>query len=54
MDNVRSDILVKLRCSDYGFECDFEVQGDEDHVVMQFMQHNNEEHGIGYRKEDVR
>ena len=38
----------------YWFECDFEVKGNEDHVVMQFMQYNNEEHGIGYRKEDGR
>jgi predicted small metal-binding protein len=46
--------MVKLRCDDYGFECDFEVEGDEDHVVEQFMQHNNEEHGIDYRKEAVK
>ncbi|MDH3279235.1 MAG: DUF1059 domain-containing protein [Nitrosopumilus sp.] len=46
--------MVKLRCNDYGFECDFEVEGDEDQVVAQFMQHNNEEHGIDYRKEAVK
>ena len=46
--------MVKLRCNDYGFECDFEVDGDEDQVVAQFMQHNNEEHGIDYRKEAVK
>jgi predicted small metal-binding protein len=54
MDSVRWYIMVKLRCDDYGFECDFEVEGDEDHVVEQFMQHNNEEHGIDYRKEAVK
>ena len=31
--------LVKLRCNDYGFECNFEVKGDKEHVVTQFMQH---------------
>jgi len=46
--------MVKLRCNDYGFECDFEVEGDEDHVIAQFMQHSNEEHGIDYKKEAVK
>ena len=45
--------MEKLRCNDYGFECDFEVEGDEDQVVTQFMQHNNKEHGIDYSKEAV-
>lgn len=42
---------VKLRCNDYGFECDFEVKGDKEHVVTQFMRHVNDEHGIDYTKE---
>ena len=46
--------MVKLRCNDYGFECDFEVESDEDQVIAQFMQHNNEEHGIDYTKEAVK
>ena len=46
--------MVKLRCGDYGFECGFEVDGDEDYVVEQFMQHSYGEHGIDYRKEAVR
>ncbi len=55
MDSIRWwVIMVKLRCNDYGFECDFEVEGDEDHVVAQFMQHSNEEHGIDYKKEAVK
>jgi len=29
--------MVKLRCNDYGFECDFEVEGNENQVVAQFM-----------------
>ncbi|PBO84547.1 MAG: DUF1059 domain-containing protein [Thaumarchaeota archaeon] len=45
--------MVKLRCNDYGFECDFEVEGDREYVVVQFMQHTNEVHGIDYRKEAV-
>ncbi len=46
--------MVKLRCNDYGFECDFEAEGDEEHVITEFMRHTNEEHGIDYRKEAVK
>jgi len=45
---------VKLRCNDYGFVCDFEVEGDEEHVITEFMRHNDEEHGIDYRKDAVK
>ena len=45
------DLLVKLRCNDYGFECNFEVKGDKEYVVTQFMQHVNDDHGIDYTKE---
>ena len=44
------DLLVKLRCNDYGFECNFEVKGDKEYVVTQFMQHVNDEHGIRLQK----
>ena len=42
---------MKLLCSDYGFECDFEVEGQTDEVVTKFGQHTHEEHGIEYPKE---
>ncbi|WP_316506429.1 DUF1059 domain-containing protein [Nitrosopumilus sp.] len=45
------DPRIKLRCNDYGFECNFEVKGDKEHVVTQFMRHVNDEHGIDYTKE---
>lgn len=43
--------MVKLRCNDYGFECDFEVEGDVDTVIEKFQAHMEEEHGIDYSKE---
>lgn len=46
-------MTVNLRCNDYGFECDFEVEGHEEDVTIQFMQHSNEEHGIDYKREAV-
>ncbi|MCH8975284.1 MAG: DUF1059 domain-containing protein [Thaumarchaeota archaeon] len=45
--------MAKLRCSDYGFECDFVVEGDTESVITQFGNHTNEEHGIDYSKEAI-
>jgi predicted small metal-binding protein len=43
--------LTKLRCSDYGFECNFITEGDVDTVVSEFGKHSDKEHGIEYTKE---
>ena len=43
--------MVKLRCQDYGFECDFEVEGDAESVTSKFGKHTLDEHGIEYPKE---
>ena len=44
--------MIKLRCIDYEFECDFE-EGDNEHVINQSRQHTLEEHGIDYGKESL-
>ena len=43
--------MVKLKCSDYGFECDFVSEGEMEHVIDEFGKHTDEEHGIEYSKE---
>ena len=43
--------MVKLACKDYGFECDFEVEGDNSQVIEEFGNHTLDEHGIDYGKE---
>jgi len=43
--------LAKLKCSDYGYECNFVVDGEIEQVIMKFGQHTEEEHGIDYSKE---
>ncbi len=43
--------MVKLQCSDYGFECDFKVEGNSNHVIEEFGKHTENEHGINYSKE---
>jgi len=43
--------LAKLNCKDYGFECDFIVEGDMETVIDRFGLHTEEVHGIDYSKE---
>ena len=43
--------MAKLKCSDYGFECDFVSEGEIDEVIEVFGKHTDEEHGIDYSKE---
>jgi len=46
-----SQNMAKLRCSDYGFECDFVSEGEIEEVIEIFGKHTEEEHGIDYSKE---
>ena len=48
-DNFQN--MAKLRCSDYGFECDFVSEGEIEEVIEIFGKHTDEEHGIDYSKE---
>ncbi len=43
--------MAKLRCADYGFECDFQSEGEIESVLEQFGKHTEEEHCIEYTKE---
>lgn len=43
--------MARLKCSDYGFECDFESNGDIEEVIIEFGKHTEEIHGIDYSKE---
>ncbi len=45
--------MAKLRCSDYGFECDFVAEGEVEAVLVMFGSHCEEEHGIAYSKESL-
>ena len=43
--------MVKLSCSHYGYDCDFEADGEAEFVIKKFGDHTLEEHGIEYSKE---
>jgi len=45
--------MGKLKCNDYGFECDFSVEGEIEKVIEDFRNHTEEIHGIDYSKEAV-
>ena len=51
MYNAISQNMAKLRCSDYGFECEFVSEGEIEEVIEIFGKHTDEEHGIDYSKE---
>jgi predicted small metal-binding protein len=44
-------IVARLRCNDYGFECQFVAEGEIEAVIEEFGKHTEEEHGIDYSKE---
>ncbi len=43
--------MARLRCSDYGYECDYISEGEMEEVIQEFGKHTEEEHGIDYSKE---
>jgi predicted small metal-binding protein len=45
------DGMAKLKCSDYGFECDFVAEGQIEQVIEEFGKHTEDVHGIDYSKE---
>ncbi|EIJ65213.1 hypothetical protein BD31_I0529 [Candidatus Nitrosopumilus salaria BD31] len=45
--------MAKLKCNDYGFECDFVAEGEMESVIEDFRNHTDEEHGIDYSKEAI-
>ena len=49
-----SSNMARLRCSNYGFECDFVAEGEEKQVIENFRQHTLKEHGIDYSLETLK
>ena len=45
--------MTRLKCSDYGFECEFIINNDSDNVTNQFDHHADEVHGIEYHIETI-
>ena len=45
--------MVKMKCADYGFECDFIIKVDSQDSLEQFGMHMAQIHGISYQKESL-
>jgi predicted small metal-binding protein len=46
--------MVKLQCKEYGFECEFSVEGEDvPKIIEDFGKHTEQEHGIEYSKESL-
>lgn len=39
---------MRLICNDYGFECDYQVEGEDKETLKKFGNHCTEKHGICY------
>ena len=53
MRQVSRSIMVKAVCRDYGYDCDYSVEGDIEKVAEEFGKHTSEIHGIEYSKETL-
>ena len=42
-------MTLKLRCNEYGFECDFSIEGEKNIELLEKLRaHFEDEHGIEY------
>ena len=46
--------MAKIMCRDYGFDCDFVADGENEKVVEDFRTHMEEVHGIDYTVDAVK
>ncbi len=47
-------MTIKLTCKDYGFECDFEIEGEKSlSLIEKLREHFEQEHGIDYSTDAV-
>ena len=45
--------MVKMICTDYGFDCNFVIEVDSQDSLEQFGVHMAQIHGIEYQKESL-
>ncbi len=43
--------MVKISCSNYGFDCEFESNGNNSIMIEKYQKHSMDEHGIEYSVE---
>ena len=45
--------MPSVSCRDYGFNCDFVVEGELEEITTKFGKHSSDEHGIEYSIETI-
>jgi predicted small metal-binding protein len=40
--------MAKISCKNYGYDCSFEVDGNDTDAINRFQKHSMVEHGIEY------
>lgn len=50
---TENNIMVKILCAEYGFDCAFQVIGDASEVIEKFQKHSIDAHGIEYSMEGL-
>ena len=50
---VENKTMVGIKCSYYGFDCNFSTDGKIEKVVYNFQKHMNHEHGIDYSQGSI-
>ncbi len=51
---IHMKMMPRLKCSDYGFECNFVAESPEvAKVIADYGKHSEEVHGIEYSKESL-
>ncbi len=43
--------MAKITCMDYGFDCQYVIQGEVEQVISEYRKHSTDEHGIEYSVE---
>ena len=43
--------MVKITCSKYGFDCGYEIAGNNSEVIEKYQSHSTNEHGIEHSEE---
>ena len=45
--------MIKISCSNYGFDCKFEVDVNDLTAIEKYQKHSIDEHGIEYSVEAI-
>lgn len=43
--------MVEISCDNYGFDCEFKVNGNDSKVIEEYQKHSIDKHGIEYSTE---